>query len=112
MDFFRFKDLLSSENQRGDEDSFLVPLKNNCEVLKFRSTRQFTYHYSWAYAGIVETLSPIYISSAQCPFTRREKNRDQRGEERERQEEEKGRRKRDREGGIRGQCRTYLRTEV
>ena len=29
VDFFRFKSLLSGENQRGGQDSFLVPLKND-----------------------------------------------------------------------------------
>ena len=92
MDFFRFKGLLSGENQWGDQDSFLVPLKKIGHMLnlKFRSTGQFTYYYSWAYPKIVKTPTPIYISCVQRPFTRTETRGEKRGRRRETEKVESG----------------------
>ena len=101
MDFFCFKDLFSGENQRGDQDSFLVPLKKPDHLwkLKFRSTEQFTYHYSWAYPGIVETPPLIYISRARCPFIRTEEQRVRRSENWAQRREKKNRDQRREEEG-------------
>ena len=90
MDFFCFKGLLSGKNQWGDQDSFLVPLKNDSHMfdLKFWLTRHFTYHYSWAYPKMVKTRPQFILAvrSTHSPEQRPEARREEEGRETEKLE--------------------------